>query len=395
MHIRDSRDSGADAGSRTTPHSDNNFDWTALVHQLKVELPNLVDAFLERVGSIPAYSSGMVEEHELRIAATESLTLVIDSLGNTASYSKLQLYARNLGEQRAQQGIPVEALTSAVRLNFPVIWAALVELAGTEHLSLLATRVESVWRVLDDYAVACYSSYVATRIREARTEVSVRQEFVAEVLTRQGGLPEVQERFSRVFNTPIDTPYLLMAVSGRPTPSMSSAAKRSQFFLHQSHTHSYLFWPERSSSFNDARGIQSQLLQTPCGLARSEGGLGDLRNAAEHATVLADHVSTEDTVPLTLETHWPRIVRRSFDALGVNPAASLMIDLSFARAGEDDRILETVSVFLANGSVALTADQLFTHRNTVLNRLRRFTELTGLDLRVPTQSALAVIALLD
>src|SRR5690606_27207985 len=107
-------------------------------------------------------------------------------------------------ERRALQGVPSEALTSAVRLNFPIIWSKLTELAGHELLPMLATRVESVWLVLDNYAIACYTSYVATRMREARSEVSVRQEFIAALFTAEANLPEVQTRFATVFEAPID-----------------------------------------------------------------------------------------------------------------------------------------------------------------------------------------------
>ncbi|QNN62387.1 helix-turn-helix domain-containing protein [Leucobacter denitrificans] len=49
-------------------------------------------------------------------------------------------------------------------------------------------------------------------------------------------------------------------------------------------------------------------------------------------------------------------------------------------------------MFLNTGSIAKTSSELFAHRNTVLNRLRRFGELTGIDLRVPAESARVVVA---
>ena len=55
-------------------------------------------------------------------------------------------------------------------------------------------------------------------------------------------------------------------------------------------------------------------------------------------------------------------------------------------------LLEAVQVFAGNGSVTDTAAALYCHRKTVLNRLRRFAQLTGLDPAVPRQAALIQLA---
>jgi DNA-binding PucR family transcriptional regulator len=48
--------------------------------------------------------------------------------------------------------------------------------------------------------------------------------------------------------------------------------------------------------------------------------------------------------------------------------------------------------FLHTGNITTTAQELFCHRNTILNRLNRFQELTGIDLAVPAQAARLVVA---
>jgi DNA-binding PucR family transcriptional regulator len=60
---------------------------------------------------------------------------------------------------------------------------------------------------------------------------------------------------------------------------------------------------------------------------------------------------------------------------------------------ERQRLLETVTTHFSQGSVARTAASLFCHRNTVLNRLSRFTELTGFDPTLPVDAASVVVAL--
>jgi DNA-binding PucR family transcriptional regulator len=45
------------------------------------------------------------------------------------------------------------------------------------------------------------------------------------------------------------------------------------------------------------------------------------------------------------------------------------------------------------GSVKLTSEELYCHRNTVVNRLNALQEVIGLDLTVPAQAALALVSI--
>jgi DNA-binding PucR family transcriptional regulator len=73
---------------------------------------------------------------------------------------------------------------------------------------------------------------------------------------------------------------------------------------------------------------------------------------------------------------------------------TLLAALRPAREQERARLLETVRVHLeGDGSLTTTARRLFRHRNTVLNHLRRFEELTGMDLSRPRDVTTAVLAL--
>jgi len=57
-------------------------------------------------------------------------------------------------------------------------------------------------------------------------------------------------------------------------------------------------------------------------------------------------------------------------------------------------IVETIQTFADNGSVADTASVLYCHRNTVMNRIRRFEEATGISLRSPRSLAMVQLCLL-
>lgn len=368
--------------------------WVSLVERLMESLPELADEFVARVSSIPAYTSDAVDGGELRETAEEVLRLMLDALADPTTYPRVQSYAAELGEKRARQGIPAEALTAAVRMDFPMIWGKMMELTDEELRPFLVHQVEPVWRVVDDYAVACYSSYIAARMREARLEVSMRDEFIAALFAPEGQLPEVQERFTRIFDSPATSQYAIAAVNGRPSVRMREAAAQPFRYLYEATSHSFLFWPILDRFARAPYEIPTELSNERCGLALSPEGLSGLAAASRRAVSLADQLNADDTAPLTIEQNWPRLARRQIAAAGFDFSKALDEALADSRPDEEERIRETVEMYMVTGSVAETASALYTHRNTVLNRLRRFNDLTGVDLRIPLQSAQVVVALL-
>lgn len=64
------------------------------------------------------------------------------------------------------------------------------------------------------------------------------------------------------------------------------------------------------------------------------------------------------------------------------------------QVGERERLLETLHAWAdTDGTMSEVARQLYRHRNTVTNHLRRVQELTGLSLTRPRDVATLVIAL--
>ena len=81
------------------------------------------------------------------------------------------------------------------------------------------------------------------------------------------------------------------------------------------------------------------------------------------------------------------------DTLELLLAETVLAGLEPLTAHERERLLETVTAYCDSGSVAETTRRLYCHRNTVLNRLGRFTELTGLRPTRPAEAATVLFAL--
>ncbi len=371
--------------------------WAELVSRLRHQAGPMKDKFFVRLTNLPGYAQNLVSAEELDSTAMGSLQLILDCLEHPGSYPDLLKFAEELGARRARQRVPAEALISAVRLDFPVIWATLVELSGPDDAPLLTTRVEEVWKVVDDYAAAAHSSYLAERISMAREEVGVRQDFIAALFGPEGQLPETRSRFASAFDVNPEGRFGIAAAQGNGAAALRQLASFSHrpalAFVHQTGSYTYVFWPE-ASGMKDTGGVKvpAAVASLPCGVYGPVNGLAELASAARIAAVLSELVTAADRNPITVGSGWTRLTRHRMSEIGIDLRAAMDSQLDPCRPDERERLKETVLCFLSNGSITETAEQLYCHRNTILNRLKRFKDLSGIDLMKPADAARAVVA---
>ncbi|MFD6799659.1 helix-turn-helix domain-containing protein [Streptomyces cyaneofuscatus] len=118
--------------------------------------------------------------------------------------------------------------------------------------------------------------------------------------------------------------------------------------------------------------------------------LGDARRLAE--TALRACPASGGTV--VLDDHLPDALVVSSPALGSALADRVLGPLDRLDPSDRDVILETLTAWLdADGSAQRAGARLYCHRNTVLNRLRRFEQLTGRCLTRPRDAVEVSLAL--
>lgn len=364
--------------------------WPTLLTRVTANLDELAEQFVFRVREIPSYSNGAVPDEELRTTAHTSIKLVLAALEDDSQHPALERYAVDLGERRALQGLSSRDLTDAVRLNFPVIWPQLVEHCDKEHLPELISRAELVWSVLDNYATACYDSFHRVRLREARHEANLRKRYIRALFTAEARVPAVQQRFAAVFAAPLHENYAVFSVVGQSSRQMQQLERSANYFLYEAESHSYLFWPFARQTLDYE--LPSELHEHAGALVVSFSGISGIPEAARLAATLADQLEAGEHRILTLDQDWTRLARNLLSERGVDFGSDIELALQQCKADEAARIRETVTTYIRTGSITTTAKELFTHRNTVLNRLKKFSDLTGLDLRIPEASARVAIA---
>ena len=373
--------------------------WNVLLDGL--EVPRLTDEFLDRVQQLDDYRDGALPASEIRRTATASFYALIESLrpgtDSPELFAARQDIALDVGVSRARAGLPVESLMTAIRLDFTVLWSALMDLARAEDAELLVRRAETVWEVVDSYASQTQATYILERQRMAQEESSLRQGHVAALLGPVSPTEEILQGIAGALGVAPDASLVVAAASADNAAALrlvvAGAARRgTDLFTHPLPDGLAAFWVADERAGSALAEATHQVRGIRCGLVEQVRGLGGLRPAVQAARALAALAGATDSAALTMRNAWARLARQRLAETGVPVVPD--VDAALLRCGpvERERLQEAVRCYLTSGSVARSAEQLFCHRNTLMNRLRRFDELTGIDVTVPEQAARLVVA---
>ncbi|MFT4215069.1 MAG: helix-turn-helix domain-containing protein [Microbacterium sp.] len=366
--------------------------WRELLDELLVLVPDLAAQYVGRVRAVPGYEaeSSAVGDQELLETAVTCIRLHIESIRDGHGGDQLDVAAGELGRRRAFQRVPAESVAIALQLDFGVIWGALLEMCGPRDAVILTAHVEPTWRIVDRFTAAVMSSYNSEISRLAQHETNLRQatigrlfatphESLARTVAFQIGC-DAGDQFTVVVADQADSQDRLAAVVER-------LPRSAQVFTHRFSGATVVFWP--SSVEDEAPALD----EVRASRARGVRGLAAVPGTARTLLSVLDATDALRQQIVDLEHSIPLLARRALIDQKVDLRPVVTEGWASCPPYERDRIIETLEEYFATGSVQRTAQRLFCHRNTVLNRLSRFTELTGLDVTIPRDAATAMIAL--
>lgn len=369
--------------------------WTVLVHRLHDASDSLVSEFVERVALLPPYSQGRVPMDRVREDAIASFDYLLRRIGGLPVPDRLSEVGPLIGRDRAQRQVPLEQLLTAVRLDFRVLWAALREQAGAQDMDLLVEHVEDVWSVVEDYSTTIQVSFVQETALMARERRRVRAALIGNLLAHLEPDPQEVTAVALALEVDTDWAFLVAATRQHEDQALRAAAEQLTASDRPAHVqdtgrHSVLITRWHGS---DRATAAEALPHITCAVAPVARGLADVPRAAHIAQRIADVMAPEDEGPLGLPETWSRLAGVRMAELAPEVCSVVLDPLHQVRRAERDRLVEAARCFAVTGSVQQTARTLYCHRNTVVNRLRRFAEVTGCDMTRPRQAALALAAL--
>jgi hypothetical protein len=368
----------------------------ALAREWLPDIPVLVERYLTQVHQIGGYRERSVPEESLREFAVGSMALLLHLIAGEPVPDQLAEVSATVGRDRARRGIPLEAFVRALQLNFRVVWDALLERAGSRDADKLLECGPLVWEAVSTHLTRAVSGYQQAVIEIARERQDSRRAAFA-ALVDSGGADDraISKAAAALSLEPTARFAVVVAAPGAERALRALATDiraRGTKAYHQESPPGDVLVIQLPARLADLPG--DWLGDTSCTVGPVAHGLGQVPASLALATAMLRLARRGTGGPLQIRDAWLGLLALHAAKLMPLLVANVLGPLASAEDPEDARILEAVRAYLdSGGSVTRTADRLYCHRNTVVNRLRRFTEITDRDVRRPADAAVVLIAL--
>jgi hypothetical protein len=336
----------------------------------------------------------VVPRERLESDAVASFDYLLRRLGGLPVPGRLHEVGPAIGRDRARRGVPLDHLLTAVRIDFRVLWHALRATSRPEHTVLLVERAEEVWGVVEEYTTTIQVSYLEEAARRSREQSREQAALVRGLLSQADPDPQDVSRVALALDVDPDAPFLVAAAASRADKELRATAEQlarpdRRVHVDESAQHTTVIARWHAESTDAACSV---LGGTRCGVAPVALGLAEVPRAVRIAREIADVLPPDATGPHDLRTAWMHLAGARLGDLTPHLAGAVLGGLDAAPEAERERLMTTALAFARTGSAQRCAEELYCHRNTVMNRLHRLAELTGLDLALPHDAALFLVA---
>ncbi|MGW8982775.1 PucR family transcriptional regulator [Streptomyces parvus] len=399
---------------------------------LVASLPALTDRLVEALyAQEPAYRAAIDSDRaEVWQEVHHSLRHNVGSLIQPREFREsAHRTSRWIGEIRAEQGVPLDAVLHAFRMGGAMVWQDLVDETARrdpDDIRLLVHVAADVWNFVDEHCGVVADAYRQAERRQSWRRENRQRLMVAALLDGTARIADLAEA-AEMLGLPEQGRYAVLAVAGgvaaggagsgagagsaaasragaarhgpgaaaRPPVELPVGAPGATALWHPGPDAEFAILPLTGSP--GELGELAAALDVPAGTRAGIGSaveglaaLGDARRLAE--TALRACPASGGTV--LLDEHLPDALVVSSPALAGALADRVLGPLDRLDPADRDVIVETLTAWLdADGSAQRAGARLYCHRNTVLNRLRRFEQLTGRCLTRPRDAVEVSLAL--
>jgi hypothetical protein len=377
-----------------------------------VQVSDLATLLLERIdqlademtlviqNAVAPYQMGVVDHETLRAASTMNIRTILEDLGRISATTSFE--SRENGRNRAAAGVPLAMVLEAYRVGGRFIWeqvAATARSVGASSDVVLRAGSE-MWQVLDTYSQELAEGYREEASARALSAEQQRSALFQALF--EGHLASTNPwEAAQLLRLPQNAP--LVVVAGEVPAIGHHALPRAEDVLRSAGLQStWRLLPELEIgvvSLMDPATQLDRLFEMLSSIAVGRVGISpafsDLRDAPQALTLAQMALSSgliEHGVTI-IDRHLLEVATVSAPDFMEHLASVALAGLELVPSKERATLLETLGVWLDNGgSAKRTSEQLFVHRNTVHQRLRKLEAHTGQRLDDPRSAALLTLA---
>ncbi len=364
-----------------------------LVRDCLDDLDSLVGRYVAEVSAFEGYESTVAPD-DLRDTARACFELLLRLIGGLPVSEELRGVPGRLGHRRADQGVPLEQLLRAVRMDFRVLWTAMMERTEPADLPELTRGAVRVWEAVEFHTVQVHAAYLDQIAVLARERERERTALMGRLLSSDGRDQRLVTQVATLLQVSARSDFTVAVAP----PEFQQGLRRAVSALppdritHLQHHNGMLVLVARSPRAAHTPA-PAWLDGVPCAVGPVARGLARVPDVVRMTEAIAATLDGEVTGPVTLSEAWMPVAVARLGTMAQALADSVLSGLDPLPPHERERLLTAVAAYCETGSIAETARVLYCHRNTVLNRLNRFTELTGYRATSPAEAATVLFAL--
>lgn len=360
--------------------------------RVEVLADRLVDTI---VRDNPGYrDTGVVSRADLFLSCLDNIRRLLELLDHAVERGTdtgvdngdpALLAARATGRRRAEQGQPLDDVLRSFRMGGRMIWEDLLD-QGSESMQPADVSVmgTALWAVVDLTSSQVALAYHAHERAAVRVDEQLRAELWEGVLSGRAQDQAFALQAARSLDVPVDGDFLVVdTIDTDPVAAAGVLAPHTSAWVRRARGVVGLVLLRHDDPTEALTGLGDLASQTPgasFGVSGVVRGLGEIAAGHRQAVLARESLagrpgfaSFEDRLPDVLLLSSPEI-----SAGLVRVWLGPLLALSASEAGP---LLDTLRAWvLTGGSPGRTAEQVPCHRNTVLNRIRRVSRLTGRDL---------------
>ena len=377
---------------------------------LRDELVALTDELVNLIRTaVPDYTDlSAVSELELRSSCQRNLAGALGELTGVAPPDDPCATPQyETGRRRARQRLPLESLLHSYRLGGRVLWQGLVRRAASRGSPLeyreLLDEAGLVWEVIDRHSSIVSRAYREEQGRLQQRGQRRRSTLLLALLAGHGVDAEVAQEAASVLDMPLRGPRFVVvaAMEQPPTDSLHSADRAldeagfTAAWTTQARQDSGLVCLTLTQSLDDAVAVLTAAAVGAVAVSAVVDRFDEVAGAYRLAeltlrTLPAGYIGVARATQCLPQA----LLMAASDVTAVLVRQTLGAVLLLP-GPEQKTYLDTLQALLdCDGSYAAAARQLFCHRNTVLQRLKRLQALTGHRLSSPAERLHLHLALL-
>ncbi|MFC4585765.1 PucR family transcriptional regulator [Sphaerisporangium corydalis] len=390
--------------------------------RLLERLPELTEELVTRVREGDEVYRRLVTFEEHWKSTEEGLRIGIEAILQPPEERRDIAFARQMAGRRAEQGLPMDSLMRMYRLAAQVTWAGFVELIEREHPELLGALVRTathVWHAIDRQALMAAETY-RRREKELLGRSNERVNALLDDLLEGSGDAAVARSAAAALDLPERGRYAVVTIrlparhdhyghrpgQGCPSCQGGLGGPASARNAHPGALGPMrLLWRMRTQhevavvalgdgTLDELVEGMTPVVYGPAGVSPVVGGLGELATARRLAELAMRTCSGCGPEVARLDGRLPSALVVSQPELAGRLTTEVLGSLLALDPADREVLLATLSAWLrCEGSAARAAGQLYCHRNTVFNRIRRVEQLTGRSVSRPRDIVELALAL--